>query len=282
MKAEPVSTIGPEIKTQRNIDVKSHFIDEKEKYTTGGVFQVFNDIIVSFLNDVCYVISKYEYQTLENQTIQSYQLQITIHEAKGLKGNRTNPFCSITFNQIKKVTEIKKQTNSPFWDTLFVFDVAGEYMQIARYILHFKVISDNGPFRRNTVLGVFKIDFHTIFNNFEHKFTKKWIRLYAENDRAQKNEPQLCGFLRVSLVVVATANLAYDLVPIGDPPAGSLLLPEAFPTSRSKVAIKVTIYCAQNLNKAHLNFIKFRPNAITLDLIFAKHQYLRNQWKIDS
>lgn len=115
--------------------------------------------------------SKYEYQKLENQTKQTFQvkiklykLQITVHEGKGLKGNNISPFCRLTFNKETKVTEVKKQTNSPFWDKvnslqakLFVFDVTGEYSDVAKYILFIKVVSENGPFRRNTILGIYKV-----------------------------------------------------------------------------------------------------------------------------
>ncbi|KAF0988935.1 hypothetical protein HZS_4391, partial [Henneguya salminicola] len=188
------------------------------------------------------LFSKYEYSIAENHSSQNYQLQITIHEGKGFKGNRISPFCRMSFNKEIKLTDVKKQTNSPYWDSLFVFDMMGEYTTMAKYILKIQVISDNGTFRRNTIIGCFRIDFQTIFNNKDHNLLKKWIRLYSPNDRAQKNEPQLCGFLKVSLVIIVPTNINYIF-------CRGLLLPDGYPTSRNKVAIKVTIHFAQDLNK---------------------------------
>lgn len=93
---------------------------------------------------------------------QSYQIAITITEARQLVGENIDPVVIIEVGDEKKQSTVKEGTNSPFYNEYFVFDFIGPQVHLFDKIIkisvfHHKLIG-------SILIGAFKVDLGTVYN----------------------------------------------------------------------------------------------------------------------
>merc|ERR1739848_242119 len=111
-----------------------------------------------------------------------FQIQVSIVEAKQLSGTNMDPVCLVQIGDDKKYTSQKTQTNSPYWNEVFVFDYNLSRDEIFDKMMHFMVFTSKNLLRTGNLVGQFKMDIGTIYEQPDHQFSKKWAVLTDPND----------------------------------------------------------------------------------------------------
>uniref|UniRef100_A0A8D2A7R1 C2 domain-containing protein n=1 Tax=Sus scrofa TaxID=9823 RepID=A0A8D2A7R1_PIG len=111
---------------------------------------------------------------------QNYQIAINITEARQLVGENIDPVVIIEIGDEKKQSTVKEGTNSPFYNEYFVFDFTGPQLHLFDKIIkisvfHHKLIG-------SVLIGSFKVDLGTVYNQPGHQFCDKWAVLTDPGD----------------------------------------------------------------------------------------------------
>lgn len=86
-----------------------------------------------------------------------YQVQIRVIEARQLSGMQLDPVCTVAIANQKKHTAVKEQTNTPFWDELFVFDFKMPAPVLFDKIINFQVFTGRNLVSQGLLIGSFKV-----------------------------------------------------------------------------------------------------------------------------
>ncbi|KAM7542103.1 hypothetical protein Aperf_G00000009480 [Anoplocephala perfoliata] len=139
---------------------------------------------------------------------ETFQLTVTVVEAKGLPGVNVNPMVAITAAGKTHKTDVKFYTNNPYYNKFFSFEyfcprvaVLDELLWIRVYSLNDKMIARILP---GKLIGEFVIDVRTVYESKDHIITNKWAVLI--DPKKPLSGPQ--GYVRVDL-----AFLGKDEVP---------------------------------------------------------------------
>ena len=178
-------------------------------------------------------------------------VQLRIIEAVQLAGTQLDPVCDITCFGETKSTQVKEQTNTPFWDEFFVFDTTGQRDIIFDDIVMFKIYTARTMLSKGTLMGFYKIDIGTIYHNPDHRFLRKYACLINPDEILGASGAGIKGYLKVDITVLVTGD------PIKEPPNlkedtdvdGNPLLPEGVKAERLRTRICVRIYKAEGLPK---------------------------------
>ena len=136
-----------------------------------------------------------------------FQIQVSIIEAKQLSGTNMDPVCMLQIGDDKKYSTQKVQTNSPYWNEVFVFDYNLPREQMFDQIMQFSVYANKSLVRTGALVGMFKLDVGTIYSQPDHQFNKKWAVLTDPNDL--NTGPK--GYLKVDIMVVGKGDIVRSL-----------------------------------------------------------------------
>ncbi|GCC25918.1 hypothetical protein chiPu_0004330 [Chiloscyllium punctatum] len=188
----------------------------------------------------------------ENKALH-YQIGITITEARQLAGDNIDPTVIIEIGDEKKQTTVKESTNSPFYNEYFVFDYIGPteilFDRIIRLsVWHSKLI-------RGTLIGAFKLDVGTVYNEPGHQFCNKWAPLTDPSDI----KTGVKGYLKCDICVTGKGDSAPPSLKTAESTEEeiekNLLIPVGFPTERPWARFFVKIYKAQGLPKMNSSLV---------------------------
>ncbi|KAL8181721.1 UNVERIFIED_CONTAM: Fer-1-like protein 6 [Gekko kuhli] len=156
---------------------------------------------------------------------QSYQIAITIIEARQLVGENIDPVVIIEIGDEKKQTTVKEGTNSPFYNE----------------VMHNKLIG-------SVLIGSFKVDLGTVYLQPGHQFCDKWALLTDPADIRTGTK----GYLKCDISVAGKG----DTIQAGQKASDAeeqieknLLIPKGFPSERPWARFYVRIYKAEGLPK---------------------------------
>uniref|UniRef100_A0A670XYJ0 C2 domain-containing protein n=1 Tax=Pseudonaja textilis TaxID=8673 RepID=A0A670XYJ0_PSETE len=174
---------------------------------------------------------------------------INIIEAQKLVGVNIDPFVVVKIGSEKRHTATQKSTNCPFYNEVFAF--CGPLvcnMSFEKYhCIHVQVFhSKKIPFL-GTLIGIFKIDLETVYNQPDHRFYQKWAVINDPKD----TRAGIKGFVKCNISVMARGDV------MGSFPASSssqnedieknLLLPKKVPAERPWAKFCIKIYKANGL-----------------------------------
>ncbi|XP_078071639.1 fer-1-like protein 6 [Mustelus asterias] len=178
---------------------------------------------------------------------QHYQIAITITEARQLAGENIDPTVIIEVGDEKKQTTVKEATNSPFFNEYFVFDYIGPTEILFDRIIKLSVL--HSKLIRGTLIGAFKLDVGTVYNEPGHQFCNKWAPLTDPSDI----KTGVKGYLKCDISVIGKGD---STLPPQKSSEGTeeeieknLLIPIGFPKERPWARFFVKIYKAQGLPK---------------------------------
>uniref|UniRef100_A0A8C8WP43 Fer-1 like family member 6 n=1 Tax=Panthera leo TaxID=9689 RepID=A0A8C8WP43_PANLE len=177
---------------------------------------------------------------------QSYQIAITIIEARQLVGENIDPVVIIEVGDEKKQSTVKEGTNSPFYNEYFVFDFIGPQVHLFDKIIkisvfHHKLIG-------SILIGSFKVDLGTVYNQPGHQFCDKWALLTDPGDI----RTGMKGYLKCDISVTGRGDILKTNPKTSDAEEQiekNLLIPQGFPSERPWARFYVRLYKAEGLPK---------------------------------
>nr|XP_054972911.1 fer-1-like protein 6 isoform X2 [Pan paniscus]XP_054972912.1 fer-1-like protein 6 isoform X2 [Pan paniscus]XP_054972913.1 fer-1-like protein 6 isoform X2 [Pan paniscus]XP_054972914.1 fer-1-like protein 6 isoform X2 [Pan paniscus]XP_054972915.1 fer-1-like protein 6 isoform X2 [Pan paniscus] len=177
---------------------------------------------------------------------QNYQIAITITEARQLVGENIDPVVTIEIGDEKKQSTVKEGTNSPFYNEYFVFDFIGPQVHLFDKIIkisvfHHKLIG-------SVLIGSFKVDLGTVYNQPGHQFCDKWALLTDPGDIRTGTK----GYLKCDISVMGKGDVLKTSPKTSDteePIEKNLLIPNGFPSERPWARFYVRLYKAEGLPK---------------------------------
>ncbi|XP_066536247.1 otoferlin [Hoplias malabaricus] len=184
-----------------------------------------------------------------------FQVSVTVIEARQLVGLNMDPVVCVEIGDEKKYTSMKESTNCPYYNEYFVFDFHVPPDVMFDKILKLSVIHSKNLLRSGTMVGTFKMDVGTTYNQPDHQFYHKWAVLCDPDDITAGCK----GYIKCDIAVVAKgdniktphkANETDD-----DDIEGNLLLPEGVPAERQWARFYVKIYRAEGLPKMNTSIM---------------------------
>ncbi|XP_075406693.1 fer-1-like protein 6 [Tenrec ecaudatus] len=177
---------------------------------------------------------------------QTYQIAITITEARQLVGENIDPVVIIEIGDDKKQTTVKEGTNSPFYNEYFVFDFIGPQVHLFDKIIkisvfHHKLIG-------SILIGSFRVDLGTVYNQPGHQFCDKWALLTDPADIRTGTK----GYLKCDISVTGKGDILKTNPKTSDAEEQiekNLLIPQGFPSERPWARFYVRLYKAEGLPK---------------------------------
>ncbi|CAG4962257.1 unnamed protein product [Parnassius apollo] len=131
-----------------------------------------------------------------------YQVCITIIEARQLAGLNIDSVVCVQVGDTRKYTSVKESTNCPFYNEYFVFDFHIPLIMLLDKMITLSVLQSRNILRANKVLGVFKIDVATVWNQPDHQFYHKWALLTDPDDATSGVK----GYLKCDIAVVGKGD----------------------------------------------------------------------------
>ncbi|PWA29795.1 hypothetical protein CCH79_00007974 [Gambusia affinis] len=190
-----------------------------------------------------------------NQWMVSFQVSVTVIEARQLVGLNMDPMVCVEIGEEKKYTSMKESTNCPYYNEYFVFDFHIPPDVMFDKILKVSVIHSKNLLRSGTLVGSFKMDVGTVYVQPEHQFYHKWALLSDPDDITAGCK----GYVKCDIAVVAKgdtiktphkANESED-----DDIEGNLLLPEGVPAERQWARYYLKIYKAEGLPRMNTSIM---------------------------
>uniref|UniRef100_W5MRC4 C2 domain-containing protein n=1 Tax=Lepisosteus oculatus TaxID=7918 RepID=W5MRC4_LEPOC len=173
------------------------------------------------------------------------KFNITVHEARQLSGINIDPVVYIDIDGKKRHTSTQKSTNCPEYNADFYFEFFEPPDLLMDKIILISVFSaDKIPFKK-TLIGMFKIDVSSVYEQQDHMFRNKWAILTNPEDITAA----IKGYVRCDIIITQKG----DLVHTGSTTAYSsyiernLMLPKGIPAERPWSYLCVKIYKAEGL-----------------------------------
>uniref|UniRef100_A0A7N6FEH0 C2 domain-containing protein n=1 Tax=Anabas testudineus TaxID=64144 RepID=A0A7N6FEH0_ANATE len=131
---------------------------------------------------------------------QDLQVRVRVIEARQLPGINIKPVVKVTLAGQTKRTRIRKGNNPVFDETFFLnfFEKPSDLFDEPIFI----TVCDSRSLRTDAVIGEFKLDVGTIYNEHRHCFLRKWLLLCDPDDFSAGVK----GYLKVSLFVLAAGD----------------------------------------------------------------------------
>ncbi|XP_035769106.1 dysferlin [Neolamprologus brichardi] len=131
---------------------------------------------------------------------QDLQIRVRVIKGRQLPGINIKPVVKIAVAGQSKRTRIRKGNNPVFDETFFLnfFETPSDLFDEPIFI----TVCDSRSLRTDAVIGEFKMDVGTIYNEHRHCFLRKWLLLCDPDDLSAGVK----GYLKVSLFVLAAGD----------------------------------------------------------------------------
>uniref|UniRef100_A0A3B4U8H5 Dysferlin, limb girdle muscular dystrophy 2B (autosomal recessive) n=1 Tax=Seriola dumerili TaxID=41447 RepID=A0A3B4U8H5_SERDU len=128
------------------------------------------------------------------------QVRVRVIEGRQLPGINIKPVVKVTVSGQTKRTRIRKGNNPYFDETFFLnfFETPSDLFDEPIFI----TVCDSRSLRTDAVIGEFKLDVGTVYNEHRHCFLRKWLLLCDPDDLSAGVK----GYLKVSLFVLAAGD----------------------------------------------------------------------------
>ncbi|XP_069570882.1 dysferlin isoform X3 [Brachyistius frenatus] len=138
-------------------------------------------------------------KTLPNKP-QDIQIRVRVIEGRQMPGINVKPVVKVTVAGQNKRTRIRKGNNPVFDETFFMnfYETPSDLFDEPIFI----TVCDSRSLRTDAVIGEFKLDVGTVYNEHRHCFLRKWLLLCDPDDLSAG----VRGYLKVSLFVLAAGD----------------------------------------------------------------------------
>ncbi|XP_036002547.1 dysferlin isoform X2 [Fundulus heteroclitus] len=131
---------------------------------------------------------------------QDLQVRVRVIEARQLPGVNIKPVVKVAVAGQSKRTRIRKGNNPVFDETFFLnfYETPSDLFDEPIFI----TVCDSRSLRTDAVIGEFKLDIGTVYNEHRHCFLRKWLLLCDPDDLSAG----VRGYLKVSVFVLAAGD----------------------------------------------------------------------------
>ncbi|XP_014369899.2 otoferlin-like [Papilio machaon] len=191
-----------------------------------------------------------------------FQVCVTVVEARQLAGLNMDPVVCVQIGDVRKYTSVKESTNCPYYNEYFVFDFHMPPVMLFDKIITLSVLHSRSILRANKLLGNFKLDVATVWNQPDRQFYHKWALLTDPDDVAAGPK----GYLKCDISVIGKGD-TIKIPPTSDKDEddieANLLLPDGVPMERQRTRFIVKIYKADGLPKMNYSLLANMKRAFT-------------------
>ncbi|KAI8430621.1 hypothetical protein MSG28_000832 [Choristoneura fumiferana] len=191
-----------------------------------------------------------------------FQVCVTVIEARQLAGLNMDPVVCVQVGDGRKYTSVKESTNCPYYNEYFVFDFHMPPIMLFDKIITLSVLQSRHILRANKLLGSFKLDVATVWNQPDRQFYHKWALLTDPDDIAAGAK----GYLKCDISVIGkgdTVKIPPKSEKDEDDIEANLLLPDGVPIERQRAKFVVKIYKADGLPKMNYSILANVKRAFT-------------------
>ncbi|MGH0153938.1 UNVERIFIED_CONTAM: hypothetical protein FKN15_030541 [Acipenser sinensis] len=193
------------------------------------------------------------------------EIAINIIEARQLVGENTDPGVVIEVGDERKQSTVKEGTNAPFYNEYFVFDFIGpqellfdKIIRLSYFVFDFigpqELLFDkiirlsvmHSKIMRSFLIGSFKLDVGTVYEQPGHQFCNKWAVLTDPADI----RTGVKGYLKCDIRVIGKGDTIQTTEKASDAEEHiekNLLLPKGFPSERPWARFYIKVYRAEGL-----------------------------------
>ncbi|KAM4714044.1 dysferlin isoform 1-T1 [Anableps anableps] len=131
---------------------------------------------------------------------QDIQIRVRVIEARQLPGVNIKPVVKVAVAGQTKRTRIRKGNNPVFDETFFLnfYETPSDLFDEPIFI----TVCDSRSLRTDAVIGEFKLDVGTVYNEHRHCFLRKWLLLCDPDDLSAG----VRGYLKVSVFILAAGD----------------------------------------------------------------------------
>ncbi|XP_068632419.1 otoferlin-like [Battus philenor] len=191
-----------------------------------------------------------------------FQICVTVVEARQLAGLNMDPVVCVQVGETRKYTSVKESTNCPYYNEYFVFDFHMPPVMLFDKIITLSVLQSRNILRANKLLGSFKLDVATVWNQPDRQFYHKWALLTDPDDIAAGAK----GYLKCDISVIGKGD-SIKIPPMSekdeDDIEANLLLPDGVPIERQRARFIVKIHKADGLPKMNYSLLANMKRAFT-------------------
>ncbi|XP_078489340.1 myoferlin [Ciona intestinalis] len=183
---------------------------------------------------------------------EDFQIRLKVICGRQLAGSNIKPVVTVKAGKTQtKITRIRKGS-APIWNEMFLFTFKESLKELYDYIFEFTV-NNSRNMRSNGLIGTFKLDVGSIYNQPGHAYVKKWLLLTDPDDTS--NAPQ--GYLKITVCVLGAGDHPPDEtedIDEEDDVDGNLLTPAG--ASMSSAYFTLRVYGAEDLPQMDLAFFE--------------------------
>ncbi|XP_064487216.1 otoferlin-like [Ornithodoros turicata] len=193
---------------------------------------------------------------------QDFQVCVTVIEGRHLAGLNMDPVVCVQVGDQKKYTSVKESTNCPYYNEYFVFDFHMAPSMLFDKIITLTALHSRNIIRSGKVIGSFKLDVGTVFNQTDHQFFHKWSVLTDPDDITAGPK----GYIKCDISVVGKGDTVKPPTKHetdDDDIEGNLLLPDGVPAERQHARFIVRIYRADGLPRVNAGLVANVKKAFT-------------------
>ncbi|XP_070136195.1 otoferlin isoform X2 [Drosophila bipectinata] len=135
---------------------------------------------------------------------QEFLICITIHKAAHVGVSTGELYVRVSLDKMNKSTKTQPNTENPFFNEYFVFEFHCTLTELMRLTILFE-LKKHMIYKKNLVVGELLVDLHSVWNQPNHGYFKKWGRLEAPIGENQSMDPTLeaHGYLQLDLAIVS-------------------------------------------------------------------------------
>uniref|UniRef100_H2ZAE5 C2 domain-containing protein n=1 Tax=Ciona savignyi TaxID=51511 RepID=H2ZAE5_CIOSA len=191
--------------------------------------------------------------------VEDFQIRLKVICARQLTGSNIKPVVKVKAGKNQaKITRIRKGS-APIWNELLMFNFNESLKELYDYVFEF-ALNNSRKLRSDALIGSFKLDVGTIYDQPGHAFVRKWLLLTDPDDAS--NSPK--GYLKITVCVLG----AGDQPPVtgkdddNDDVEGNLLTPAG--ASLRAATFTLRVYGAEDLPQMDSGSLKSMKQRIGL------------------
>ncbi|KAH8301129.1 hypothetical protein KR018_003081 [Drosophila ironensis] len=135
---------------------------------------------------------------------QEFLICVTVHKAAKVGVSTEDLYIRVSLDKMSKSTKSYPNTENPYFNEYFVFEFHGTLTELLRLTILFE-LKKHMTYKKNIVVGELLVDLHSVWNQPNHGYFKKWGRLEAPISASQNLEASMDshGYLQVDLTIVS-------------------------------------------------------------------------------
>ncbi|KAH8319290.1 hypothetical protein KR067_002918 [Drosophila pandora] len=135
---------------------------------------------------------------------QEFLICITIHKAAHVGVPTGELYVRVSLDKMTKSTKSQPNTENPFFNEYFVFEFHCTLTELMRLTILFE-LKKHMTYKKNVVVGELLVDLHSVWNQPNHGYFKKWGRLEAPIGENQSTDAKVeaHGYLQLDLAIVS-------------------------------------------------------------------------------